>query len=113
MDWTKPIYTNEEDGYLCIPECCGSCGEADGFYFKNETDGLTCVNCGDSGYQVMNIKRTTKPNEQKKLFDEKKEEVEKDVSETFNQNIKDLEISIDKSLKIVDDVKSRRKENQK
>lgn len=60
----------------------------------------------------MNIKRTTKPDEQKKLFDERKEEVEKDVTETFDQNIKDLEISIDKSLKIVEDVKRSRKKNE-
>ena len=61
----------------------------------------------------MNIKRTTKPDEQKKLFDERKEEVEKDVTETFDKNIKDLEISIDKSLKVVEEVKKRRKENKK
>jgi len=60
----------------------------------------------------MNIKRTTKPDEQKKLFDERKEEVEKDVTETFDKNIKDLEISIDKSLKIVEDVKRSRKKNE-
>jgi len=55
----------------------------------------------------MNIKRTTKPDEQKKLFDEKN-----DVTKTFDQNIKDLEISIDKSLKIVKDVKRSRKKNE-
>lgn len=60
----------------------------------------------------MSIKRTTKPVEQTKLFDEKKEEVGKDVSEVFNKNIKDLETSIDKGLKLVDAVK-KRKENQK
>ncbi len=60
----------------------------------------------------MNIKRTTKPDEQKKLFDERKEEVEKDVTETFDKNIKDLEISIDKSLKVVKDVKNRREKSK-
>jgi len=61
----------------------------------------------------MGIKRITKPNEQKKLYDEKNEDVEKDVTETFDKNIKDLEISIDKSLKVVEEVKKRRKENKK
>jgi len=54
----------------------------------------------------MNIKRSTKPQTQKKLFDEKNdEELKQDVEETFEKKIdtldeqrKDLEKSIDKTI---------------
>lgn len=44
----------------------------------------------------MNIKRSTKPKSQKKLFDDK--EVKQDVEETLGKERRELEKKIDKTI---------------